>query len=173
MNHFYSCSKNVLILHLFKLFTKVNTYHLFQICSVKFWGSSQLVSHMSQHTESEGPFECFICKKHFEKFEDFESHLQEHKEPGLEIFKCDHCGKTFRSGSNLRNHLNVHTGLKPHACGTCGRAFANQRNLKRHERAHTGIKPYTCEICNKKFNATDNFARYVKEKFLFLAFYTE
>lgn len=55
-------------------------------------------------------------------------------------FKCDSCGQTFTTNHNLKNHLNVHLGVKEHTCGSCRRDFTTQSVLARHMK--------TCKVAN-------------------------
>ena len=40
----------------------------------------------------------------------------------------------------LQDHINVHTGNKPHMCKFCGASFASVGNHRMHERGHMGHK---------------------------------
>lgn len=66
-------------------------------------------------------------------------------------FLCTECGRSFNSHSNLRIHLNVHTGARPYACPDCGKSFSQSGALKIHRRVHTGERPYSCEFCSRTF----------------------
>jgi hypothetical protein len=55
-------------------------------------------------------------------------------------FKCDICSQTFTTNHNLKNHLNVHLGVKEHSCGSCRRDFTTQSVLARHMK--------TCKVAN-------------------------
>ncbi|XP_024246902.1 zinc finger protein 501-like isoform X2 [Oncorhynchus tshawytscha] len=66
-------------------------------------------------------------------------------------FLCTECGRAFNSHSNLRIHLNVHTGARPYSCPDCGKSFSQSGALKIHRRIHTGERPYTCTYCGRGF----------------------
>ncbi|KAJ1305310.1 hypothetical protein OPQ81_000332 [Rhizoctonia solani] len=66
--------------------------------------------------------------------------------------RCPECNKLFRRPSSLDDHLNVHSGKKPHICPFegCNTGFATKSNMKRHflthrvgdlERYRPGITP--------------------------------
>lgn len=47
-------------------------------------------------------------------------------------FACDWCQQTFTTNHNLKNHRNVHLGIKEHSCSRCHREFTTQSVLARH-----------------------------------------
>ncbi|CAG9322370.1 unnamed protein product [Blepharisma stoltei] len=65
------------------------------------------------------------------------------------------CNKNYSTKFNLRRHVNiVHLTNKKHACQKCLRCFASSQNLKEHMHIHSGIKPFVCPICRTKFRQT-------------------
>ena len=49
---------------------------------------------------------------------------QKHSEGGREGFKCQHCGKSFRSEQAKQGHIEkVHLNLRPYPCEKCGKCF--------------------------------------------------
>ena len=81
-------------------------------------------------------------------------------------YKCPTCGRGFTDKYARNDHINVHTGERPHKCKYCPATFASQGTLGTHQRAHLGIKrkpkpksdfgePTPCHACGKLFNSMD------------------
>eukprot|EP01122_Echinamoeba_exundans_P013558 TRINITY_DN593_c0_g1_i1.p1 TRINITY_DN593_c0_g1~~TRINITY_DN593_c0_g1_i1.p1 ORF type:complete len:422 (-),score=83.48 TRINITY_DN593_c0_g1_i1:414-1592(-) len=75
---------------------------------------------------------------------------------------CPECGKVFSQGCSLKDHMNIHAGIRPYVCKDCGKSFSNGSNLNRHRRIHTGEKPYVCDICHKSFSQSSNLKVHLK-----------
>jgi KRAB domain-containing zinc finger protein len=106
-------------------------------CGKRFQKSQKMSDHIRNvHTK----ITCELCgmvmaakqrKRHFQ---------QHHMDESERKFKCDICGKGFMESSKLKDHINIHTGAKPHLCRFCGKGFANRGTQKMHERGHMGYK---------------------------------
>lgn len=70
------------------------------------------------------------------------------------------CAQRFSRACDLRRHLQVHTGYRPHKCAWCGRFFSRKDHLKTHIRTHTGEKPFACETCLRRFARSDELRRH-------------
>ncbi|XP_056227418.1 zinc finger protein 813 [Seriola aureovittata] len=86
-------------------------------------------------------------------------HSDSHAGP-RHLLRCGQCGKCFPHPSNLKAHLQTHTGERPFCCSLCGRSFTKLSNLKAHRRVHTGERPYCCLACGKRFTQKCNLKRH-------------
>ena len=70
--------------------------------------------------------------------------ISHHTKDKLKPFQCHLCTRGFTTRQHLQDHVNVHTGAKPHECSYCGAKFASNGNRNAHVRsAHKGIKRVT------------------------------
>ena len=60
-------------------------------------------------TQLERQFKCYICEKHFLKSNHLDFHLKNTHE-NLANYKCDLCGKEYRSKVNWERHKQSHHG---------------------------------------------------------------
>ncbi|XP_048515129.1 zinc finger protein 391-like isoform X17 [Athalia rosae] len=94
--------------------------------------------------------ECRKCDAGFFHMTKLIEHLK--NVHGIErAFKCDQCGKAFRSSVNIKRHKLIHTGLKRFSCDICTYTCNQKTNLEYHRRRHTKDFQFKCEICNKGY----------------------
>lgn len=108
--------------------------------------------HLKQHMrmhENIRPWKCERCGKCFRTKSSLQHHERGHL--GIKNYQCEICGKHFSTKKYLRDHHVIHTDLKPFKCTTCGQDFNQVSNLKRHERIHSDERKYKCRFCDKSF----------------------
>lgn len=83
----------------------------------------------------ERPFKCHICQKAFKQSSDLKKHINLHT--GANQFKCEECNMEFRRADALRKHKLGHkVGNMP--CGHCGKNFLHIGALRAHRAMHNG-----------------------------------
>ncbi|KAL6489418.1 hypothetical protein MHYP_G00031590 [Metynnis hypsauchen] len=65
-----------------------------------------------------------------------------------EEHRCHVCALTFSTPFLLREHLHVHTGVRPYCCAECGKQFCHLVNYRAHLRSHS---TFYCLICRARF----------------------
>ena len=129
-------------------------------CGKIYIGRTNLKAHQkSTHNE----MACAECGK-IVKVGKLLYHIQQyHTANENKKYKCPTCGRGFVNKQARDDHINVHTGEKPHKCKYCPATFASNGTLGMHQRAHLGIKrkpkpksnapepDLPCEECGKIF----------------------
>ena len=105
-------------------------------------------------------FKCQHCGKEFKTNGKLKVHIRTHT--GDKPHKCQHCGKGFSQSGNLQMHIRTHTGDKPYKCQHCGEGFSQSGSLQMHIRTHTGDKPYKCQHCGKGFSTSSNLQTHIR-----------
>ncbi|XP_060937325.1 zinc finger protein 586 [Limanda limanda] len=126
------------------------TLHPCMHCSASFTRPSQLLQHQrSEHAHKPSGFICTECGRAFNSHSNLRIHLNVHT--GARPYTCSDCGKSFSQSGALKIHRRIHTGERPYSCGFCGRGFPHLAGVRAHQRTHTGEKPYRCSQCGKCF----------------------
>ncbi|XP_066540198.1 zinc finger and BTB domain-containing protein 17 isoform X2 [Hoplias malabaricus] len=66
----------------------------------------------------------------------------------VEEHRCHVCDLNFSTPFLLKEHLHVHTGVRPYCCAECGKQFCHLANYQAHLRSHT---TFSCLICTARF----------------------
>ncbi|XP_069808256.1 zinc finger protein 335 isoform X2 [Dendropsophus ebraccatus] len=97
-------------------------------------------------------FSCKICNSSFWGRAEMESHKRAHIEGGSG-FRCPDCGNFFaETWDAIREHMTLHSDLRPHRCNQCSFASRNKKDLSRHAMTHTNHRPHSCHLCGQRFN---------------------
>jgi uncharacterized Zn-finger protein len=79
------------------------------------------------------------CCRSYSGRKNLERHIQiEHTDPNK--YKCNVCQKILSSKQNYKEHMYIHSGLKPYSCGDCGMLFRQGSQLCAHKRIHKALK---------------------------------
>ncbi|KAM4557383.1 uncharacterized protein V3H82_017136 [Fundulus diaphanus] len=114
-------------------------------------GSSSTGSETLSPTDTKKmSFKCDICGRSYKTKYNLKVHLQTHT--GERPFSCETCGKGFSRRDKLNVHLRTHTGERPFSCETCGKTFFQIYHLNNHKKNHTDERPFPCQICGKGFS---------------------
>ncbi|KAG7277179.1 hypothetical protein CRUP_021719, partial [Coryphaenoides rupestris] len=91
-------------------------------------------------------------------------------------YHCSVCDLQLSSKPKLLDHMNLHTGQRPHCCAECGKRFCQLNNYRAHLKTHANAKPDTgsalppdplrCRICRKDFRSKETLkAHHTKTHF--------
>ena len=80
-------------------------------------------------------------------------------------YECKLCGKEFRNAEGLKNHRNIHLGIKPFLCDKCDSAFTNSACLRKHmKRMHTEkVCEVICIQCGKELGSEGELRKHLKQ----------
>ncbi|KMQ84590.1 putative zinc finger protein 112, partial [Lasius niger] len=99
--------------------------------------------------------ECNLCPAKYSRLDKCEVHIWAHL--NIKPYKCKQCSFSTVTLSNVRCHIRKsHLKIKPFACKLCLKQYATFALLKEHVNIHTGVRPYKCETCG--FSSTSRQA---------------
>ncbi|XP_040570763.1 uncharacterized protein [Lepeophtheirus salmonis] len=92
---------------------------------------------------------CSECGQKFRFPSDLQNHIAyAHDVGGEKSVVCDQCGKVLVHRKSLTRHIRrFHNKTKTYTCHKCDKVFFEHFRLKNHLRIHTGIKPFKCSRC--------------------------
>jgi len=75
---------------------------------------------------------CKMCQLLCANFGELESHMR-----NVHVrFVCRLCLNSFTLSCNLRRHMKLHAGVRPHSCPFCSASFSRSTDLKIHMKKH-------------------------------------
>lgn len=90
-----------------------------------------------------------------------QNHVNTHT--GVRPHQCKFCEAAFTTSGELVRHIRYrHTHEKPHRCPDCDYASVELSKLKRHMRCHTGERPYQCQHCTYASPDTYKLKRHLR-----------
>ena len=123
-------------------------------CGRMFKDKDRLKDHYNVHTQ-EKEYKCKDCPMTTFNVNTYMSHVKVHKrERGEVVHSCEHCGKTFCSGTTLRAHIRLqHDKIDDNIkCEICNIVFKRKSNWRGHVYVHHSTDPnFQCKTCGKRF----------------------
>lgn len=113
----------------------------------------------SQPVESKGPPEeiiCELCGVRMPKSRIYSHNRFHHPTEFQQLkFYCDLCGRSYKSKSSLRVHIEqIHLKISAFPCPVCHEVFSIYANMRHHKLTkHHSAEDYKfqCEFCQKRF----------------------
>lgn len=106
----------------------------------------------------------FTCKECGNMFKN-KQQLKRHKYRHHVKVTCQHCGKSVGQSLMLLHQKRYHTAETemPFFCTVCQKGFVQKRKYQDHMNIHTGERPHNCQFCSKTFADTANCLKHMRE----------
>ena len=102
------------------------------VCAASIQGKRKLQRHLYRHTLKFTPKQCPECNKFVKNIERHKKKM--HMISELMPFECEICEKRFAYEFDLKNHIVIHSDLKPYICRYgCGFGSKTAGNRRKHE----------------------------------------
>lgn len=124
-------------------------------CDVSFKDEFRLKRHDTLVHTQEKPWQCDYCKEYYNLKANLKRHVsycKQRSDVKEQTYKCNLCGKAFKTREGVSKHNKFHTGEGLHSCQYCGKKFISIANRDAHHRKHTNERPFKCPICEKTFS---------------------
>jgi hypothetical protein len=106
--------------------------------------------HLKTYTYAQPRYNCNMCHRRFRAYQQLKDHkdlVHLHRTHECTVANCT---KTYRSKAACAAHVLTHS-VGRFACRQCQRTFHYRSNLKNHRQAHSNVRPFGCNICQQKF----------------------
>lgn len=147
----FNC-KSTLVAHVKAIHTKQADFCC-EICGKAYSSSNSLKTHIASHQEAKTQ-PCDVCGKQFFNVEKHKRRI--HQE--VERITCGDCGKAIKKHLFAVHVRDLHSGAV-WQCEFCQKVFRMQKTLKEHVNVHLGIK-VDCIFCPFKATNSSNIIKH-------------
>ena len=75
-------------------------------------------------------------------------------------YKCALCGRVLTRMDSFKEHMNVHTGVRPHTCDKCGKSFSRYSQRSKHMKLeHSDVSGHSLTVVNRKRHKSHQTAK--------------
>lgn len=128
-------------------------------CNANFASAELIEKHLKTDHHENHRYTCTICKKGYDKDTVFLEHINSHT--GLRPHQCSECEKKYRSANDLREHRRRHnSSVTQVVCPVCKKEFVSQKLLNTHSLIHGEKRKYICNICAKSYKTKQNLVNH-------------
>lgn len=130
--------------------------HFCEVCGKGLCSKSSLDNHLKSHKEVKTE-QCDICEKFFFNVKAHKKRL--HAE--VELVDCSVCEKPIRKHM-MANHLRLFHSGQQWKCEVCGKEFKLRKTLKDHMNMHMGVK-INCYFCPVQATNSGNLIKHLNQ----------
>ena len=111
--------------------------------------------HANEHVK------CEVCEQTFRS----SFTLKKHMTTVHTFLTCPDCGKSIKAGSMTYHKLQHHTkdSDMPFICEVCNKGFVQKKVYENHMNIHTGARPHNCNFCDRTFVDSSNRNKHMRE----------
>ena len=113
-----------------------------------------------RHKVGSFKYACHLCTKKFLCQKQLRDHIDVHK--GVRIH-CIECHKGFQSKSSLKKHVLDNHRQQSYPCKQCGNVYTKKNSLSEHQKAKHKSNKFTCDKCYKTFTWRSALYKHYKE----------
>ena len=106
------------------------------------------------------PIDCKKCGVSLDTLHNLNQHMDDH---WTDDRCCPICDILILDSNrkNFRQHLQIHTGVRPFVCDLCPSLFRRRSVLNKHRQIHTREKPFECRICSRAFRQKNHMLSHI------------
>ena len=137
-----------------------------EICQKLFMQKADLKKH-SVAVHRLISYECQFCQENFNKFRDFHTHMETHKEESTDkdekVGQCEHCLQYFPQAA-FESHSKScsRNSTSGYPCDLCQLRFTSKFDVSLHIYTTHKTKPFRCVKCREYFPQKDAFEAHIK-----------